>query len=245
MKDNSKKSSIILYETDEGLKLQVKMEDETVWLTLNQIAELFGRDKSTISKHIKNIFETAELSPEAVVAKNATTASDGKTYMVDYFNLDMIISAGYRVNSIRGTKFRIWATKRLKEYVISERADSSKPNMGITSIACRKVQKKDVFVAKNYLNHDELQELNLIVDQYLSFAELQARNNKTMKMEDWIRKLDDFLRLNEKEILDHHGRISKKMADEKAESEYKKFKKNEDKKFISDFDKSIKKFLEE
>ncbi|MDA1060322.1 MAG: virulence RhuM family protein [bacterium] len=319
-------SQIILYDGDGGIKIQVLLENESVWLTLNQIAELFGRDKSTISKHIKNIFESAELSPDSVVAKIATTASDGKTYQVEHYNLDMIISVGYRVNSLRGTQFRIWATQRLKEYlikgftldderlkegkrntyfdeliervreirtsernfyrkitdiyatsidydpestltqdffatvqnkmhfgihgktaaeVIAERADSTKVNMGLTSTSGKNLQKKDVFVAKNYLTKDEIEELNLVVDQYLSFAELQARNNKAMRMEDWIRKLDDFLRLNEKEILKNKGKISKKLADQKAEAEFTKFKALEDKSYVSDFDKSVKKFLKE
>jgi len=127
--------------------------------------------------------------------------------------------------------------------VIAQRADSTKPNMGLTSMSGKKLQKKDVFVAKNYLTQDELEELNLIVDQYLSFAELQARNNKAMKMEDWIHKLDDFLRLNEKEILQNMGKVSKERADKKAEEEFTKFKKLEDKNYVSDFDKSVKKFL--
>ena len=129
--------------------------------------------------------------------------------------------------------------------VIAARADSTKPNMGLTSVPGKKLQKKDVLVAKNYLTKNELEELNLIVDQYLSFAELQARNNKAMKMVDWIRKLDDFLRLNEKEILQNAGKISKDLADKKAEEEFTKFKKLEDKHYVSDFDKSIKKFLKE
>ena len=112
-------SEIIIYQSEDGkTKVEVRMEGETVWLTLNQLAELFQRDKSVISRHIKNVFEEGELNPDSVVAKNATTAADGKTYMVDYYNLDMIISVGYRVNSHRGTKFRIWATQRLREYII-------------------------------------------------------------------------------------------------------------------------------
>lgn len=317
-------SHIILYDGDGQIKIQVLLENESVWLTLNQIAELFERDKSTISRHIKNVFETAELSHDSVVAKIATTASDGKTYQVDYYNLDMIISVGYRVNSLRGTQFRIWATQRLKEYlikgfaldderlkegkrnqyfdeliervreirtsernfyrkitdiyatsidynahdpltqeffatvqnkmhfgihgktaaeVIAARADARKPNMGLTYLSGKKIKRQDIHVAKNYLTKDEIEELNLIVDQYLSFAELQARNNKAMKMVDWIRKLDDFLSLNEKEILKNKGKISRGLANEKAEAEFKKFKTLEDKNYISDFDKSVKKFL--
>ncbi|MCY7329310.1 MAG: virulence RhuM family protein, partial [Saprospiraceae bacterium] len=112
-------NEIIIYQSEDGqTKVEVRMEGETVWLTLNQLAELFQRDKSAISRHIKNVFESGELQPGSVVANFATTATDGKTYQVDYYNLDMIISVGYRVNSHRGTQFRIWATKRLREYII-------------------------------------------------------------------------------------------------------------------------------
>ncbi len=110
---------IIIYQTEDGLtKINVNIQGETVWLSLDLMAELFQRDKSTISRHIKNIFNEGELSPKSVVAKFATTAADGKTYQVDYYNLDVIISVGYRVKSVRGTQFRIWATQRLKEYMI-------------------------------------------------------------------------------------------------------------------------------
>ena len=112
-------SEIILYQSEDGqTKVEVRMEGETVWLTLNQLTELFQRDKSVISRHIKNVLEEGELQTNSVVAKYATTAADGKTYQVDYYNLDMIISVGYRVNSHRGTQFRIWATQRLREYII-------------------------------------------------------------------------------------------------------------------------------
>ncbi|MBP3587083.1 MAG: virulence RhuM family protein [Paludibacteraceae bacterium] len=111
--------NIIIYQTEDGLtKLDVQLHDETVWLSLDMMAQLFQRDKSTISRHIKNIFAEGELQTSAVVANFATTASDGKTYQVDYYNLDVIISVGYRVKSLRGTQFRIWATQRLKEYII-------------------------------------------------------------------------------------------------------------------------------
>jgi len=117
MKSNG--TEIIIYQSEDGTtKIDVRMENETVWLSLDQIAELFQRDKSTISRHIKNVFEEGELSRNAVVAKFATTAADGKTYQVDYFNLDVIISVGYRVKSLRGTQFRIWATDRLREYIV-------------------------------------------------------------------------------------------------------------------------------
>ncbi len=315
-------SQIILYEASDGLQVRVKLEDETVWLTQEQMAQLFNKAKSTINEHIKNIYAENELEESQTMHKFGNSEFQQKAPI--YYNLDVIISVGYRVKSQQGTQFRIWATKRLKEYivkgftldderlkegkrnayfdeliervrdirtsernfyqkitdiyatsidynsksnltqdffatvqnkmhfgihghtaaeVISMRADAKKPNMGITCMSERKIQRKDVFVAKNYLTKDELQELNLIVDQYLSFAELQARNNEAMRMEDWIRKLDDFLRLNEKEILLNKGSISKKLADKKAEKEFLKFKKDEDKKFVSDFDKSVKKIL--
>lgn len=116
MSDNTQ--NIIIYQTDDGaVKVDVRMQDDTVWLSLDLMAELFQRDKSTISRHIKNIFSEGELLPDSVVANFATTAADGKTYQVEYYNLDVIISVGYRVKSQRGTQFRIWATKRLNEYI--------------------------------------------------------------------------------------------------------------------------------
>lgn len=115
---NNNTQEIIIYQTDDGaVKIDVQMADDTVWLSLDLMAELFQRDKSTISRHIKNIFNEGELSHDSVVANFATTAADGKTYQVEYYNLDVIISVGYRVKSQRGTQFRIWATKRLNEYI--------------------------------------------------------------------------------------------------------------------------------
>ncbi len=116
---NCKLGELILYQSEDGTTtVDVRLQDETVWLTLNQMAELFGRDKSVISRHLRNIFQSGELDRRAVVAKNATTAADGKTYQVDYYNLDAIISVGYRVNSILGTRFRIWATSVLKDHLV-------------------------------------------------------------------------------------------------------------------------------
>ena len=112
-------NQILMYQTEDGqTKIDVVLENDTIWLSLDQMAELFQRDKSTISRHVKNIFEEGELDIESVVAKNATTATDGKTYQVDFYNLDVIISVGYRVKSLRGTQFRKWANKVLKEYLI-------------------------------------------------------------------------------------------------------------------------------
>ena len=115
----SNNDQFLMYETEDGqTKIEVRMEEDTVWLSLNQLAELFQRDKSVISRHMKNIFIEGELNEQAVVANYATTAADGKIYDVRYYNLDVIISVGYRVKSLRGTQFRIWATQRLKEYII-------------------------------------------------------------------------------------------------------------------------------
>jgi hypothetical protein len=120
MKDKPEPDSdLILYLTEDGrTRLQVWLEGETVWLSLNQMVDLFQRDKSVISRHIKNIFEEGELVRDSVVAESATTAADGKTYQVEFYNLDVIISVGYRVKSKRGTQFRIWATQRLREYIV-------------------------------------------------------------------------------------------------------------------------------
>jgi len=299
-------SEIILYQTEDGqTRIQVRLQNETVWLSLNQMTELFQRDKSVISRHIKNIFSEGELKPEAVVANFATTAADGKSYQVGYYNLDVIISVGYRVKSHRGTQFRIWATQRLREYIIkgftldderlkhdgggnyfdellarirdirssekvfwrkvldiyatsidydpntdlsraffavvqnkmhwaahghtaaeivASRADAGKPNMGLTSWADDKPRKADIGIAKNYLNKDELDILNRIVNFYLEFAELQTLNRKPMYMRDWIAKLDDFLRISERDILTHTGKISHDKAIKKAQAEYEKYR---------------------
>jgi hypothetical protein len=296
----------LLYQTEDGVsRIEVKFQGDTVWLSLNQMAELFQRDKSAISKHIKNIFEEGELPPNSVVAKFATTAADGKSYQVEYYNLDVIISVGYRVTSLRGTQFRIWATKQIKEYIIKgfvldderlkkasdgnyfdellkrirdirssekmfwkkvleiyatsidydpraessqkffatvqnkmhwaahghtaaevivERADATKTNMGLNAWSGERLQKSDVVVAKNYLNEKELDGLNRIVSFYLDFAELRAIEQRPMYMMDWLTKLDEFLRISDKEILTHTGKISHDFAVAKAESEYEKYK---------------------
>jgi hypothetical protein len=321
-----KVKNIIIYSSDGALKLEVPIDGDTVWLNAQQMSDLFGIDRSGIVKHVQNVLETKELEAEATCAKIAQVAKDGKKRLIDHYNLDMIISVGYRVNSMRGTQFRIWATNRLREYIIKgftldderlkngkketyfdeliervrairtsernfyqkitdiyttsldydpkspltknffatvqnkmhygihghtaaevivARADANKPNMGITSVQQGKIKRNDVFVAKNYLTEDEMYDLNLIVDQYLSFAEMQARKKKPMHMDNWIRKLDDFLELNEKEILKTAGTISKETAEVKASEEYDKFKKEEDKKYISDFDEETKKYLKE
>jgi len=310
MENNSTKSELLFYTTDDGnSKIEVRLENETVWLSQKQMVELFQTTKQNVSLHINNVFKEGELQENSVVKEYLTTASDGKKYRTKYYNLDVIISVGYRVKSHRGTQFRIWATQKLKEFIIKgfvldderlketgitnqyfeelferirdirssekifyakirdiyataydydkdnpisidffkkvqnmmhwaihkhtaaeiiyNRADANKKNMGLTSwknTPHGKIRKADVSIAKNYLAEDELKDLNLIVDQYLSFAELQARQRKPMYMADWIKKLHDFLTLNDREILQHTGKISAKLAKELAEAEYEKYR---------------------
>ena len=303
-------SDILLYTTEDGTtRIDVRLVDETVWLTQSQICVLFDKSKATISEHIKNVFDEAELAQEATVRKFRTVQTEGARQVergLEHYNLDVIISVGYRVKSLRGTQFRQWATSRLREYIvkgftlddkrlaegrtatdyfdelierirgirasernfyqkikdiykecsidynasaeitqqffqlvqnklhwavhgktapemIAARADADKPNMGLTSWKGGRPQKGDVKIAKNYLSQDELQLLHLIVNQYLEFAELQARRRKQMTMADWAAKLDDFLRLNDMDILQGLGRISKQNADTMAEAEFVKF----------------------
>ena len=300
------KGQFLLYQTPDGdSQIEVKLQNDTVWLSLDQMAELFQRNKSTISRHVKNVLEDGELEEKSVVAFFATTASDSKTYSVTYYNLDMIISVGYRVHSYRGVQFRIWATKVLKEYIVKgfamnddllkragggnyfdellarirdirssekvfyrkvleiyalsidydprvemtqkffktvqnkmhysvhghtaaeiiyERADAEKDFMGLTSWAGPMPTKPEAEIAKNYLTHEEVKSLNRIVSLYLDFAEMQAEEHRPMYMKDWINILDDFLRISRKDILTHAGKVSAKLAKEKADNEYDKFK---------------------
>ena len=131
-------SEMMIYTTEDGLtKIETTFDGDTVWLSIDQMAELFQRDKSTISRHIKNIFTEGELKREAVVANFATTAADGKTYQVDYYNLDVIISVGYRVKSQRGVEFRRWATDVLRRYIVEGRAENEKRLIdGLSSCSC-------------------------------------------------------------------------------------------------------------
>ena len=322
MKKLSEDSKITIYETEDGqTKLQVKIEGETVWLTQDQMAELFEKSKSTINEHIKNIYEEKELVENQTMRKFGN--SEFSTKPTNCYNLDVIISVGYRVRSPRGTQFRIWATRRLKEYIIKgfaldderlkqggqraryfqellqrirdirssernfyqkvtdiyaisidyrkddkltkeffatvqnkmhyavhghtaaeiivKRADSRKPLMGLTSFKGNYITTQDTKVAKNYLTESELKQLNLIVSMYLDFAELQAANGRLMKMADWIVKLDEFLKLSERELLTNAGCISAEEAAQKAEEEFGKYRKEGEKNRVSDFDKAVKK----
>ena len=300
------KGQFLLYQTPNGdSQIEVKLQNDTVWLSLDQMAELFQRNKSTISRHIKNVLEDGELEADSVIAYFATTATDGKKYSVAYYNLDMIISVGYRVHSYRGVQFRIWATKVLKEYIVKgfamnddllkragggnyfdellarirdirssekvfyrkvleiyalsidydprvemtqkffktvqnkmhysvhghtaaeiiyERANAEKDFMGLTTWSGAMPSKPEAEIAKNYLTHEEVKSLNRIVSLYLDFAEMQAEEHRPMYMKYWINILDDFLRISRKDILTHAGKISAKLAKEKADQEYYKFK---------------------
>lgn len=227
MGENQNTSQIILYRTEDGqTKLQVKMEDETVWLTQDQMAGLFEKSKSTINEHIKNIYEEKELDVGMTMRKFGI--SEFSTKPTNYYNLDVVISVGYRVKSVRGTQFRIWATQRLKEYIIKGFALDDER------------LKHDTKIAKNYLTEEELKQLNLIVSLYLDFAELQATNGRLMKMADWAEKLDQFIHLSERGILTHAGTVSADDAAKKADQEFDKYRKEQDKNYISDFDKAVK-----
>ena len=303
------KGQFLLYQTPDGdSQIEVKLQNDTVWLSLDQMAELFQRNKSTISRHIKNVLEDGELQEEATIANFATVQNEGirkVERVIAYYNLDMIISVGYRVHSYRGVQFRIWATKVLKEYIVKgfamnddllkragggnyfdellarirdirssekvfyrkvleiyalsidydprvemtqkffktvqnkmhysvhghtaaeiiyERADAEKDFMGLTTWSGAMPTKPEAEIAKNYLTHEEIKSLNRIVSLYLDFAEMQAEEHRPMYMKDWINILDDFLRISRKDILTHAGKISAKLAKEKADQEYDKFK---------------------
>lgn len=305
---NADKGEILIYQTEDGnTRIEVRLQDETLWLTQMQMAELFQKDRNTISEHINNIFKENELTKESTIRNFRSVQKEGNREVnrdLSLYSLDVVISVGYRVKSIRGTQFRIWATERLKEYlikgfalddqrlkqtgggnyfdellqrirdirssekifwrkvldiyatsidytpnaeasqeffkviqnkmhwaahgqtaaeVIAYRADATKPNMGLTTWAKNKLMRADVTVAKNYLNHEELDVLNRLVAMYLEFAELQAKNRRPMYMKDWIMKLDDFLRLSEHAILNHSGKVSHQQAIDKANVEYDKY----------------------
>lgn len=303
------KGQFLVYEAEDGrVKIDVRLADETVWLSQALIAELFQTSVPNISMHIRNVYEEGELQPEATIKKFLTVRREGSRAVrrqLDHYNLDMIISVGYRVKSHVATRFRIWATQRLKEYIVKgfvldderlknpqqpfdyfeeltrriqdirtserrfyqkitdiyatsidydptleisltffktvqnkmhwaitgqtaaeivhARADAEKPNMGLTSWRGAKVRKQDVGIAKNYLTEDELRALNNLAEQYLIFAEGQAMRRIPMYMSDWIKKLDAFLNINDRDILTHAGKISHDMALLRAEREYEQF----------------------
>lgn len=302
--------------------IEVKVYDESVWLTQAMIAELFDKGRSTITEHLKNIFESGELEESLVCRDFRHTAKDGKNYTTKYYNLDAIISVGYRVNSKKATQFRKWATAVLKEFAIKgfvldkkrlengsyigedyfeklleeireirlserkfyqkvtdiyatsidynkddettkkffakvqnklhfaihgntaaeliyNRADSTKEHMGLTSwdkAPNGKILKTDVTIAKNYLSREELDALGRIVNAFLDLAENRAKRNIPMNMEDWAKRLDMFLEFDDRDILQNAGKITKKIADEFALSEFEKYRVVQDRLFKNDFD---------
>lgn len=325
MKKNNQKSQIVIYKAENGqVKIDVRFENETVWLTQNALAELFQTTKNNISQHVKNIFEEGELNQKATVKEFLTVQKEGAREVsrdIEYYNLDLIISVGYRVKSNIATAFRQWATAHLREYIvkgfvldderlknpdlpfdyfedlmrriadirtsekrfyrkitdiyatsvdydptaeqsilffktvqnkvhyaitgntaaeiIASRADSKKPNVGLTNFRGSKPTKEEVLIAKNYLNEQELLVLNNLVEQYLVFAEGQAMQRIPMYMKDWIERLHEFLQINRKDILKNAGKISHELAKELAEKEYDIYRKNslnEPSKADKDFD---------
>ncbi|ASV29841.1 virulence RhuM family protein [Maribacter cobaltidurans] len=326
-------SEFIFYRSDEGnINIQVIVDDnsETIWVNQKSMAEIFDVTTQSITIHLKNIFESGELDESSTCKEILQVQTEGKRNVqreIKFYNLDVIISVGYRVNSYKATQFRIWASTVLKQYMIKgfaldderlkqgknlfgkdyfdellekireiraserrfyqkitdlyataidydskapitrdfyatvqnklhwaihqhtaaelieKRADASKPNMGLTSWKNSKdkgkILKSDTEVAKNYLTKDELSDMNALAAMLLDFAENRARRGMTMKMVDWIEKLNDFLRFNEYEILDNLGTITNKYAKQKAFKEFEKFRVKQDQEYESDFDEAI------
>ena len=218
-------TEFLIYQTKEGqTHIEARLENETIWLNQKQLSQLFQTTTPNINMHIKNILNEGELDHNSVIKLFLTTASDHKEYQTKYYNLDMIISLGYRVKSAIATHFRIWATHgKTAAEIIYERADATKPNMGMTTWLGDAMRLNETEIAKNYLTQHELDVLNRIVSMYLEFAELQALERKSMHMKDWIVKLDDFLKLSGKTLLHHAGSISHEQALQKAHGEYDKY----------------------
>ncbi|MFH1049076.1 MAG: virulence RhuM family protein [Patescibacteria group bacterium] len=328
-------TEFLLYTTPNGkVKVEIFLHNENIWLTQAKIADLFGVERSVVTKHLQNIFKEGELDKKSTSAKIAQVHKEGERQVernIEFYNLDAILSVGYRVNSIQATQFRIWATERLKEYIIKgftmndeklkdpynifgrdyfeeqlarirnirsserrfyqkvtdiyaqcsidynpnkeitkqffatvqnklhfaisgqtaaeiiyKRVGSAKPNLGLTTWKNSPkgaIRITDVAIAKNYLDERELDGLNRIVTMYLDYAEMQAQKGIAMRMKDWVKKLDAFLRFNEREILEDKGKISHEIAAALAEKEFEKYRVKQDKNYISDFDKEVKKIL--
>ena len=322
---NSTAEFLIFTSQNKEDSIEVKVFEESVWLTQTMIAQLFDKGRTTITEHLKNIFESEELDEKSVCREFRHTANDGKTYNTKYYNLDAIISVGYRVNSKKATQFRQWATSVLKEFAIKgfvldkkrlengsflsqnyfdrlleeireirvservfyqkltdiystsvdynkddettknffakvqnklhfaihgqtaaelifNRANSQKEKMGLTSwdnAPDGKILKSDVTIAKNYLSRDELESLGRVVNAFLDLAEDRAKRNIPMTMEDWATRLDKFLDADDREILKDSGKITKKIANEKAISEFEKYRVVQDRLFMNDFDKLL------
>lgn len=314
------KNEVLIYEDKDGItKVNVTFTDEDIWLTQNQLAEIYKTTKQNISQHISSIYADKELPETSTVKKFLTVQNEGGRNVkrnIDHYNLDMIIALGYRVQSEVAVRFRIWATHRLHEYIqkgftmdderlkqggnryfkellqrirdirssernfyqqvtdiyatsidydpraditkkffatvqnklhyavhehtaaelIYDRVDNEKPYVGMTNFKGDYVTIDDVKIAKNYLSEVELQRLNLLVSQFLDFAELQALEQRTMKMQDWVEELDNQILLNRRKILEGNGKISHEDAIKKAEKEFQIYREREMKELQSDFD---------
>lgn len=206
-------------------KIDTTFDGDTVWLSIDQMAELFQRDRSIIGKHVRNVFKEGELSKESVWEKFAYTAADGKVYDVNYYNLDVIISVGYRVKSKRGTQFRIWAIGILKEYMKKGFAlDDEKEFMSLMTFAGIQPTLKEAVIAKNYLNEKELRAMGQLVSGYLDCAERQTEREQIMTMGDWAEHLDRILTMSGDQLLQGNGSVTHKQAVDKASIEYRKYK---------------------
>jgi len=323
------KGQFLVYQAEDGqVKIDVRLEGETTWLTQAHMAELFQTTIPNVSMHLRNVYAEGELQAAATVKEFLTVRQEGSRQVsraVEHYNLDAIISVGYRIKSAVATRFRIWATQKLREFIVKgfvldderlknpdqpfdyfeellrriqdirtserrfyqkitdiyatsidydptqpesiaffqtvqnklhwaitgqtaaeiihARADAAKPHMGLTNWRGAKVRKEDVTIAKNYLSEPELAALNNLVEQYLLFAEGQAMRRIPMHMRDWIAKLNAFLAVNERAILEHAGKISHELARELAEAEYHKFHRKQIQQADQaggDFDKAIK-----
>ena len=327
-------SKIVLYTTEDGnINVDVYFQDETFWLTQKAMSELFCVETHTINYHLKEIYNSEELSEVSTIRKFRIVRQEGSRDVereVQFYNLDAIIAVGYRVNSKQATQFRRWATETLKQYIIkgfvlnddmlkngtpfgkdyfdellerikeiraserrfyqkitdiysqcsydymrdsettevffktvqnkllfaitgytapeiiSERADSAKLNMGLQTWKNSpdgKILPTDVTVSKNYLTQEELSGLNDVVNMYLDYAENQAKRHKLMSMQDWVSRLDAFLQFNEYDLLHNKGKVERKVADELAKEEFRKYRVLQDEKYVSDFDKSTQKYF--
>ena len=314
------KNEILIYEDKDGItKVNVTFTDEDIWLTQNQLAEIYKTSRENITMHISNIYKDEELPKDSTCKKFLQVQNEGSRSVkrnIDHYNLDMIIALGYRVQSEVAVRFRIWATQRLHEYIqkgftmdderlkqggnryfkellqrvrdirssernfyqqvtdiyatsidydpraditkkffatvqnklhyavhehtaaelIYDRVDNEKPYVGMTNFKGDYVTIDDVKIAKNYLSEIELQRLNLLVSQFLDFAELQALEQRTMKMQDWVEELDNQILLNRRKILEGNGKISHEEAIRKAEKEFQIYREREMKELQSDFD---------
>ena len=223
--------------------IEVRVQNGDVWLTQKAISQLFGVDRSVVTKHLSNIFKEGELDENSVCAKFAQTADDGKTYNYKFYSLAAIIAVGYRINSEQATvqnKMHYAVHGNTAAEVIVARADHNKEHMGLKSwknAPDGKIVKTDVSIAKNYLEKEELAELNEIVTMYLDYATRQARRHIPMTMEDWKTKLDAFLRFNDADVLQDKGKVTAAIAKEFAEREFEKYRVIQDSLYESDFDK--------